>query len=36
MSDVTRDAQKLERSRGYADIDPELAREQWCVVRDNR
>ena len=28
-----RDAQTLERSRGYADIDPELAWEQWCVVR---
>jgi hypothetical protein len=31
-----RDAQKMERSRGYADIDPELAWEQWCVVRANR
>ena len=31
-----RDAQKMERGRGYADIDPELAYEQWCVVRENR
>ncbi len=31
-----RDAQKMERSRGYADIDPRLAYEQWCVVRENR
>lgn len=28
-----RDAQKLERSRGYADLDPELAWEQWQLVR---
>lgn len=26
-----RDAQKLERQRGYADLDPELAWEQWQV-----
>jgi hypothetical protein len=31
-----RHAQEMERSRGYADIDPELAWEQWCVVRTNR
>lgn len=28
-----RDAQQLERARGYADIDPERAWEQWQVVR---
>lgn len=28
-----RDAQKLERSRGYADLDPERAWEQWSLVR---
>jgi hypothetical protein len=28
-----RHAQEMERARGYADIDPELAWEQWCVVR---
>ena len=28
-----RDAQKLERERGYADLDPELAWEQWQFVR---
>lgn len=28
-----RDAQKLERERGYADLDPELAWEQWKLVR---
>jgi hypothetical protein len=27
-----RDAQKLERSRGYADLDPEHAWEQWQVL----
>ena len=27
-----RDAQKLERSRGYADFDPELVWEQWKLV----
>ena len=31
-----RQAREMERTRGYADIDPELAWEQWCVVRDNR
>ncbi len=31
-----RKAKLLERTRGYADIDPELAWEQWCVVRENR
>jgi hypothetical protein len=31
-----RHAQEMERARGYADIDPELAWEQWCVVRANR
>lgn len=29
-----RHARDLERSRGYADIDPELAWEQWQLVRD--
>lgn len=28
-----RDAQKFERQRGYADLDPELAWEQWQVYR---
>lgn len=28
-----RRAQTHERSRGYADIDPELAWEQWQLVR---
>src|SRR5262249_50997565 len=28
-----RDAVALERSRGYADIEPELAWEQWQIVR---
>lgn len=27
------DAQRLERSRGYADLQPPLAREQWQLVR---
>lgn len=31
-----RDAQKMERALGFADIDPKLAWEQWCVVRANR
>jgi hypothetical protein len=31
-----RHAQEMERTRGYADIDPELAWDQWCVVRTNR
>ncbi len=30
-----RHAQAMERARGYADVDPELAWEQWCVVRAN-
>jgi hypothetical protein len=30
-----RDAQKLERERGYADFDPELAWEQWKLVTDD-
>jgi hypothetical protein len=33
MMDV-RDAQMLERSRGYADLDPERAWEQWQLVRE--
>jgi hypothetical protein len=28
-----RDAQTLERERGYCDLDPELAWEQWMLVR---
>lgn len=28
-----KDAQKLERSRGYADLEPELVWEQWQVLR---
>src|SRR5262249_40852182 len=28
-----RDAQRHERERGYADLDPELAWEQWKLVR---
>jgi hypothetical protein len=28
-----RDAQQLERARGYSDLDPELVWEQWRVVR---
>jgi hypothetical protein len=31
-----RHAQEMERTRGYADIDPHLAWQQWCVVRGNR
>jgi hypothetical protein len=27
------DAQALERSRGYADLEPERAWEQWQIVR---
>lgn len=27
------DALALERSRGYADIEPELAWQQWQIVR---
>ncbi|MEU7867395.1 hypothetical protein [Dactylosporangium sp. NPDC049140] len=30
------DAQKLERSRGYADLEPELAWMQWQVIRESR
>jgi hypothetical protein len=29
-----RDAQKLERERGYSDLDPELVWEQWQIVRE--
>ena len=29
-----RDVQRLERSRGYADFDPELVWEQWQLVRE--
>jgi len=29
------DAQQLERSRGYADLEPELVWEQWQVMRKN-
>lgn len=31
-----RDAQKLERSRGYADLDPELVWEQWQLLSESR
>ncbi len=31
-----RDVQKLERRRGYADLDPELVWEQWQLVRAQR
>lgn len=30
-----RDAQQLERSRGYADLNPEFVWEQWCLVRND-
>jgi hypothetical protein len=30
------DAKKLERSRGYADLEPELAWRQWQVLRESR
>ena len=30
-----RDAQSLERTRGYADLDPELIWEQWLLVREH-
>jgi hypothetical protein len=30
------DAQQLERSRGYADLEPELAWSQWQVLRESR
>jgi hypothetical protein len=29
-------AQQLERSRGYADLEPELAWRQWQVLRESR
>jgi hypothetical protein len=29
-----RDVLALERARGYADIEPELAWEQWQIVRN--
>lgn len=28
------DARKLERSRGYADLEPELVWEQWSVLTE--
>lgn len=31
-----RDAQRLERERGFADLDPALAWEQWQIVRAER
>jgi hypothetical protein len=31
-----RHAQEIKRTPGYADNDPDLAWEQWCVVRANR
>ena len=31
-----RDAQQLERTRGYADLDPELAWEQWRALAKSR
>ncbi|MDP1823118.1 MAG: hypothetical protein Q8L48_07750 [Archangium sp.] len=34
MAMKPRDAQKLERSRGYSDIDPERGWDQWRVVRE--
>lgn len=30
-----RDAQAMEQSRGYADLDPRLAWEQWQIVREH-
>lgn len=33
MTMKPRDAQKVERSRGYSDLDPEQAWEQWRVVK---
>jgi hypothetical protein len=30
------DAQKLERSRGYADLEPELVWRQWQLLRESR
>lgn len=34
MTMTHEDARALERKRGYADLDPELAWEQWQLVRD--
>lgn len=34
MTMTYEDARALERKRGYADLDPELAWEQWQLVRD--
>lgn len=31
-----RDAQALERERGYADLDPELVWEQWQSIQGQR
>jgi hypothetical protein len=31
---ASRDAQKLDRARGYSDLAPELVWEQWQVVRE--
>jgi hypothetical protein len=31
-----RDAQKLERARGYSDLDPELVWDQWQIVREQK
>lgn len=31
-----RDAQRMERSRGYADLEPSLAWEQWQVLRSRK
>ncbi len=36
MTMEPRDVQKVERSRGYADLDPELVWEQWQVLRQHR
>jgi hypothetical protein len=33
MAMERRDAQRLERERGYSDLDPELVWEQWQLVR---
>ena len=33
MAMKPRDAQKLERSRGYADLEPELVWEQWAAMK---
>ena len=33
IAQAPRDAQRLERGRGYADLDPELVWEQWTAVR---